>query len=121
MRVGFFARPVEAANPSRRKRALGVLGALWLFLLGCGSDVERGAGIYAQRCLPCHGTQGAGDGSRAAFLPKGAADLRASRLSDGDIRLVVTEGRGLMPAFGPALEEDEIRDVLAFVKRFRKE
>ncbi len=120
MSVGFSAGPVPAANPSRKKRALGVLGALWLLLLGCGADVERGAGIYAERCLTCHGTEGAGDGSRAAFLPGGVTNLRRSSLSEEELRRVISEGRRLMPAFGAALKEEEIREVVAFIGRFQK-
>ncbi|MEE8111021.1 MAG: cytochrome c [bacterium] len=120
MSVGFSAGPVPATNPSGKKRALGVLGALWLLLLGCGAEVERGAGIYVERCLTCHGTEGAGNGSRASFLPGGVANLRRSSLSEEELRRVISEGRRLMPAFGPALKEEEIRGVVAFVRRFQR-
>ena len=91
-----------------------------LLLAGCGSDTETGAGIYAERCLSCHGTEGAGDGGRAAYLPGGVTDLRSSRLSADEQRTVVIKGRKLMPALGPALEKEEIEAVVAYIQRFKK-
>ena len=90
-----------------------------LLLAGCGSNAETGAGIYAERCLSCHGTVGAGDGGRAAYLPGGVADLRNSRFSAGEQRTVVFKGRKLMPAFGPALKKEEIEAVVAYIQGFK--
>ena len=91
-----------------------------LLLAGCGSDTETGAGIYAERCLSCHGTEGAGDGGRAAFLPGGVTDLRESRLSADEQRKVIYKGRKLMPALGPALKKEEIEAIVAYIQRFKK-
>ncbi len=90
-----------------------------LLLAGCGSDTETGAGIYAERCLSCHGAKGAGDGGRAAYLPGGVADLRNSRLPADEQRTVVFKGRKLMPAFGPALKKEEIEAVVAYIQSFK--
>ena len=100
------------------KFAPAVLAAL--LLAGCGQGAETGAGIYAERCLSCHGMAGAGDGGRASLLPGGVADLRDSRLPADEQRAVVFKGRKLMPAFGPALEKEEIEAVVAYIQSFKK-
>ncbi len=121
MWVGGMRGRVPSGGLPRGKVGAAAAVCLWLLLGGCGSEAERGASLYAQRCLTCHGSEGAGDGSRAAFLPGKVPDLRKSSLSEEELRRVVSEGRknGLMPAFGPALKEDEVRDVVAYIQRFR--
>lgn len=102
------------------KLAPAILACAGILLAGCGSDTEIGAGIYAERCLSCHGTIGGGDGGRAAYLPGGVSNLRRSRLSQEELHGVVSKGRKLMPAFGPALKKEEIQVVVAFIQEFQK-
>ncbi len=102
------------------KLAPAILACAGILLAGCGSETEIGAGIYAERCLSCHGAEGAGDGGRAAFLPGGVSNLKQSRLPEEELRGVVSKGRKLMPAFGPALKKEGIQAVVAFIRRFQK-
>lgn len=62
-------------------------------------------------CAACH-----------AFAPAGAdaqvgPDLEATGLTEAQVRTIVADGRGSMPAFGDRLNEQEIADIAAFVKR----
>ncbi len=74
--------------------------------------------LYGQRCLGCHGTSGKGDGPLAASLPAPVPDFRdtVENKSVTQIRNVITEGKGIMPAFGPALRAPEIQDMVLFVR-----
>ena len=85
-------------------------------ILGCGRS-ERMDALYAQRCLGCHGAVGKGDGQVAALLPVPVPDFRQTveRKSTGQIRRIITEGKGLMPAFDPALKPGEINDAVRMV------
>lgn len=107
---------------ARRFKAASV--TLFLWLAGCGGEnsvLERGAGIYADRCLPCHGRQGAGDGAQARFLGAKVPDLRESlpKKEDSEFLSIISKGKGLMPGFGPVLTEAEQRSVLRFVRSFK--
>lgn len=119
-KAGGVQGPVLVKNQWAGKLAAVILAGAGLMLAGCGSETEVGAGIYAERCLSCHGAVGAGDGGRAAFLPGGVSNLRESRLLEEELRGVVSKGRKLMPAFGPALKKEEIRSVVAFIQGFQK-
>ena len=61
--------------------------------------------LYAERCMNCHGPGGRGDGPLALRLPVRPPDFRQTveRKSNNQIRRIIAEGRGTMPAFEPAL------------------
>jgi hypothetical protein len=90
--------------------------------IGCGRS-ERMDALYAQRCINCHGPVGKGDGQAAAALPVRVPDFRATveRRSTGQIRRIITEGRGMMPAFDPALTAAEINDMVRMVRFLSRE
>jgi hypothetical protein len=98
---------------------------IWLFLLialwSCGRN-ERMDALYAQRCMGCHGPLGRGDGPVAASLPA-LTDFRITveRKSVSQIRRVIAEGEGFMPAFQPALRASEISDLVYMVRFLSRE
>ena len=95
---------------------------LLLALAGCGRN-ERMDAIYGQRCFGCHGSGGRGDGPLAASLPVRPPDFRdtVQRKSNAQIRRIIAEGRGLMPAFEPALRPAEVTDMLQMVRFLSRE
>ena len=100
--------------------------SLLLFLcwasVGCGRN-ERMDFLYAQRCLGCHGPSGQGDGPIALSLPMRPPDFRETvqRKSTSQIRRIIAEGRGIMPAFDPALRQAEITDMVQMVRLLSRE
>jgi cbb3-type cytochrome c oxidase subunit III len=91
-------------------------------LSGCGRN-ERMDTLYAQRCIACHGPSGRGDGVLAASLPARPGDFRETvqRKSNTQIRRIIADGRGVMPAFEPALRPSEITDMLQMVRFLSRE
>ena len=89
---------------------------------GCGRN-ERMDLIYSQRCASCHGSGGRGDGQIAASLPTPPPDFRETvqRKSNSQIRKVIAEGKGSMPAFDPALRPSEVNDMLQMVRLLSRE
>ena len=91
--------------------------SLICFLAAC-SRGEQMQALYAQRCVSCHGASGRGDGPIAALLPVAVPDFRQT-VAEKDviqIRKAIVEGRGIMPAFGPALGKVEIQDMVRIVR-----
>jgi hypothetical protein len=91
-------------------------------VVGCGRN-ERMDTLYAQRCLGCHGATGQGNGPLSASLPIRVPDFRdtVERKSTSQIRAVISAGRGMMPAFEPALRRSEITDMVYMVRFLSRE
>ena len=91
-------------------------------LAACGRN-ERMDTLYAQRCLSCHGAVGKGNGPVSASLPVRVPDFRETvqRKSVTQIRRLIANGKGMMPAFEPALTGAEIQDMVIMVRLLSRE
>jgi hypothetical protein len=103
-----------------RSRLIGT--AFVLLLAACGRN-ERMDALYAQRCLNCHGPLGRGDGALAVALPAPTPDFRQTveQRTNFQMRKVIEQGRGTMPAFSPALAPAEISDMVQMVRLLSRE
>ena len=106
----------------RNLRQLLVITCLVMIAQGCGRN-ERMDSLYAQRCMGCHGPLGQGDGPVAASLPVRMPDFRntVEQKSVSQIRRAIAEGKGIMPAFDPALRQKEITDMVYMVRFLSRE
>ncbi|HWQ15843.1 MAG TPA: c-type cytochrome [Roseiflexaceae bacterium] len=86
--------------------------------------VSAGRALYLANCAACHGETGRGDGPDAARLARRPADLTQHLLpglhTDGQIFAWVKEGvpGSPMPAFGASLSDEQIWQVVAFLRTF---
>jgi cytochrome c oxidase cbb3-type subunit III len=95
-----------------------------------GDAVARGAAHYKMFCATCHGENGCTPGPGAAGLdPKPAKHCDGNYmnpLSDEHLFKVIKEGGAsvgkspLMAPWGGVLSDDQIRDVIAFVRTLAK-
>ena len=82
-------------------------------------DPESGAAIFAERCAPCHGPSGLGDGAQSANLPVAPARLgdptvaRAASLADWYQMVTVGNIDRFMPGF-QSLSDEQRWDVSAY-------
>ncbi len=82
-------------------------------------NVDSGAAIYAEKCAPCHGPTGQGDGAQAANLPNGAPALGKADFafdkSPARWYAIVTQGslQNFMPGFA-SLSDQQRWDVVAY-------
>jgi mono/diheme cytochrome c family protein len=89
-------------------------------------DAEEGQILYGQFCAVCHGVGGKGDGPTAAALDPRPADhtdaAYMGALSDAQLYEVIEKGGAavgkspLMTPWGGVLTDEQIRDLVAFVR-----
>jgi cytochrome c553 len=92
------------------------------------ADLERGAELFAANCATCHGVDGSPDPDSPlvkglGVVPADFSDaLFNSREGEAEWTLVATHGGAalgfseVMPAFGGTLSEEDVANVLAYIK-----
>ncbi len=117
-------RPVDVPEPAGTPPAPQVPKAVPADLRG---DADEGAVIYGQFCTTCHGAGGKGDGLAAAALDPKPADhtdpAYMGTLSDEQLYRVIQGGGAavgkspLMAPWGGVLTDEQIRDLISFLRR----
>lgn len=92
-------------------------------------DAAKGEATFKTMCVSCHGEKGDGTGPAGAALnphPTNFTDpANAERLTDEYVYKVIKEGGAavgrspLMIAWGSSLKDDQLRDVAAYVLKFK--
>ena len=106
-----------------------VIGVLWVFgffipsvALAETGDSTKGERVFNNFCVACHGPQGKGDGPLAKDLTPPPANLTSQDVrqdSDEELLGIIRNGQPgtAMPPWKASLTEQQILDVLAYVRR----
>lgn len=98
-----------------------------VLLLGLSASAlgaADGAAVFENNCVACHGADGRAQTPQGRKLK--AKDLKDCRLDDAELERQIREGsrvktgKAVMPGFGGALSDEEVRAVVAYVKKFRE-
>ncbi len=86
----------------------------------------EGRKLYASYCATCHGDKGKGDGMAAKSLPAKPTDHTNGEVmnkhNDKFLLDIISKGgsavgkSSFMPSWGGALEEKQVRDLVAFIR-----
>lgn len=77
--------------------------------------------LYQAHCASCHGVEGRGDGAARSpmmQLPDFSSPAYHAERDDAALVRVIAEGKGLMPAFGDSITEENIEGLVARVRAF---
>ena len=102
------------------KRVALILALLAPASLAFGADPKAGEAAYAKSCKNCHGAAGTPAAAMAKMFPT-MGDLSSAKvqaISDADMKKVITEGKGKMPASTALSATPD--DVVAFVRSLKK-
>ncbi|MBU2652123.1 MAG: c-type cytochrome [Bacteroidetes bacterium] len=84
----------------------------------------RGARVYKKVCWTCHGDNGSGTGPQAAEIetkPANFKDPLVAGRSDGALFWWISNGGSDMQAFKDALTEDEIWDLVMYIRKVQND
>ena len=88
------------------------------------TSIKEGKKVYEKYCLYCHGKKGNGDGPSAKTLvippAKFTDKARMEKQSDGALAWKILYGRGPMPSCAPVLQEDQIWNLINYIRQFTK-
>lgn len=91
-----------------------LVGVVFVNHAALAGDPFAGSGIYAHYCVSCHGGDGAGEVA-------GTPSFRGGRLlskNPMEIKNTIRMGKAMMPAFQGVLTEQQIDDVMEYIRTF---
>jgi mono/diheme cytochrome c family protein len=89
------------------------------------SDASTAAGqaLYVKTCAACHGKTGLGDGPKAKSLKTAPGDFlkaESQNQTDGEHFYKTKTGRGDMPKYEGKMSDDDIWNVVNFIRSLKK-
>ncbi len=103
-------------------RSLATLAVVSLVLLAATSAFAAdGAAIFKAKCAMCHGPDGKGETSMGKSLKLrdlGSADVQ--KQTDADLKKIIEDGKGKMPAYKAKLAASEADALVAFLRTLKK-
>jgi mono/diheme cytochrome c family protein len=84
---------------------------------------KAGSALYTKNCASCHGKAGLGDGVKARALKDFPGDFSKAEYqnqTDGDHFYKTKTGRGEMPKYEGKMSDDDIWNVVNFMRTFKK-
>ncbi len=85
-------------------------------------SLAAGKKLYNKECSSCHGKKGKGDGPASVNLGKAVIDMTNDKFqsqSDGSIFWKTSEGKQPMPTFGKKLTEEQIWQLINYIRTFK--
>ncbi len=80
--------------------------------------------LYNKNCASCHGKAGLGDGVKARALKDHPGDFSVQLLSESDLMVSISTkpkiGRGEMPKYEGKLSDDDIWNMVNYMRTFKK-
>jgi len=75
-------------------------------------DIDKGGKLYAKFCVTCHGANGVN------VMPDAPNFAHSERLLRPDVFILasIKEGKNAMPAYQGMLKDEDIMDVIAFLR-----
>jgi cytochrome c6 len=109
----------------RNCASAGVAGLLLCTVLSVAAVSARaqsgGDALYKAKCAVCHGADGKGEtgmGKANKIRDLGSADVQ--KQTDEELAGIIGNGKGKMPAYGKSLKAEQIKDLVTFIRTFKK-
>jgi mono/diheme cytochrome c family protein len=87
------------------------------------ASIKAGQTIYARNCMMCHGKTGLGDGPKVRALKSTPNDFTKADFqnqTDGEHFYKTKTGRGDMPKYEGKLSDNDIWNVVNYMRTFKK-
>jgi mono/diheme cytochrome c family protein len=87
------------------------------------ASIKAGQSVYARNCAMCHGKNGLGDGPKVRALktvPNNFTLADFQNQTDGEHFYKTKTGRGDMPKYEGKLTDNDIWNVVNFMRTFKK-
>ncbi len=99
-------------------RTVLVLGIVAGLMFSSAAFAQSAADLYKSKCAMCHGPDGSKENAAMGIKPLSGADVQ--KASDADLTAAITNGKGKMPAYKGKLTDDQIKELVKYVRTLKK-
>lgn len=112
--IGCWALPAGWVGPPEGPAAEARTGAPWAAPVAAQEDPRKGRLLFFRHCRTCHSETG---GDAPAPDLRGLLDPAGpGTRTEESVREIIVDGRGDMSAFGDQLTNDQLDDLIAYLK-----
>jgi cytochrome c6 len=80
-----------------------------------------GEALYKSKCAACHGPDGKGETAIGkANKLRDLASPDVQKQSDEELSGTISAGKSKMPAYGKSLKPEQIKDLVTYIRTFKK-
>ncbi len=81
---------------------------------------ETGAELFKSKCAACHGPDGKGQTAMGKNLKlRDLSSEEVQKQSDGELKTIVENGKGKMPAFKGKLNDEQIEALMQYIRSLK--
>jgi mono/diheme cytochrome c family protein len=100
---------------------LSLIFAMAMIVPMAQADAAKGAELYKTKCASCHGADGKGDTTVGKALKvRDLAGPETQNLHDSELKTLLENGKGKMPAFKGKLTNQQIEDLVQHLRLLKK-
>jgi len=102
-------------------RNLSLVAALVAIACTLSFAAESGEGVYKAKCASCHGVDGKGQtaiGKRLSIKDLASSDVQNKH--DSEIKLLIQDGKGKMPAYKSKLTDEQIENLVVYIRSLKE-
>ena len=93
--------------------------ALLLFSAGSFAADQKTQDVYKSKCQGCHGADGKATVIGKKLGAKDFSDADVAKISEADLVKITTDGKNKMPAYKSKLTDDQIKDLVKYVREMK--
>jgi mono/diheme cytochrome c family protein len=118
------------SSAERRRLAWAILAPFIAFVLlawailpnaGGAAPANAGSELFKDKCAGCHGPDGKAQTSMAKMMhlkDLGSAEVQKS--TNKELHDIIAKGKSPMPAFGSQLKEEQINELVSYIRTLGK-
>ena len=107
-------------KPMRNRILLVIAATIVLITLRAQAADNPAASLYKAKCAGCHGADGSGSVMGKKLGARDFHSAEVQKMSDDELTTAIAEGKGKMPGYKRSLSEQQIKDLVAYVRSLMK-
>lgn len=98
-----------------------VLGFVFVVVASVSTRADDSGALFKAKCAACHGPDGKGETSMGKMMKlRDMSSEDVQKQTDAALTDIVTNGKGKMPAYKGKLSDDQIKQLVGFIRTLKK-